>query len=201
MSIQEKVQREEIASENLTEYVAKQRTEDEWTGKAGKATVVDVETEFDEQDGVLAEFELRLPDNSTGYLSFTEWRDDLLKTLLEEEFHTSHTEMNILMEEIPVVRTDSGWEAKIGDAPLRYVFEDDKSSRIFRIDSIGMASPNRYIQYTVAILSLLPAVELGIMWLVLVALMYLGVALFLYVPLSVMLSPMSKDISTESVES
>lgn len=199
MSTEEKLQREELASENLTQYRAEQSIEEDFTGKVGDATVVDVRTEFDDPT-MLAEFEIELPDNSTGYLRFSDYSDHLLETFLQEELQTSHAEMNVLMETFPVVNTQYGWEAKIGNAPLRYVFQQEKDSWAFNVNDIGMATPNRKIEYGFLLLSLLPAIEFGLAWIALIALSYVGLALFLYIPLVVMISPMSRDIRNKSVK-
>lgn len=199
MSTKQKLQREETASENLTEYVAQKDMEEDLLGEPRKATVTDVKTEFEEDESMLVEFEVKLPDQSTGYLRFSDYHDELLEDFLESELHTTHAEMNVVMEEFTVVRTDYGWEAKIGDAPLDYVFEEN-NSWFFNINDIGMAEPNRIVQYSLLSLSLLPAVKFGVMWLVLLALMYMGLILFIYIPFAVMLSPMSKDINKNPVE-
>lgn len=199
MSTEEKIRREKVASKNLTEYRAHQSIDEEFTGKVGEATVTDVRTEFDDPT-MLAEFEIELPDNSVGYLRFSDYSDHLLETFLEEELQTSHAEMNVLMKTFPVVNTQYGWEAKIGDSPLRYVFQDNKDSWMFNVNKIGMPIPNTKIQYGVLILSLLPAINFGLLWIALMALSYIGLGLFLYIPIMVMLSPISRDVRKESVK-
>lgn len=198
--MKEEVLREDTASENLTEYMAETEIENDWIGDVGEAMVVNIQTEFDDPT-MLAEFEVELPDNSTGYLRFSKLSDQILETFLQEELKTTHTEMNVITREFPVVKTRYGWEAKIGDAPLRHVYEPSKESWLFDLNDIGMATFNPKIQYSLLILSLLPLVEFGLSWVPIVILLYIFSAIFIYVPFSVMLSPQQRDVKKDSVES
>lgn len=199
MSSKQKIQREDVASDKLTDYVAQKNIEEDLVGEAREATILDVRTEFEEHDNMLVEFEIKLPDQSTGYLRFSEYYDELLQDFLEDNLHTTHSEMNTIMKSFPVVKTDTGWCAKIGDAPLKYVFEEGNSSWLFNISSIGVVEPNEIIKYSILILSILPIIQLGFLWVIMMPLLYFGFVLFAYVPSAVLLSPMSRDIHKKPV--
>lgn len=194
MSSDQKVQREDVASDNLTDYVAQKNIEEDLVGKSCEATIMDIKTEFEEHDTMLAEFEIKLPDQSMGYLRFSEYYDELLQDFLEDNLHTTHSEMDVVMKSFPVVNTDYGWRAKIGSAPLKYVFQKGSSSWLFNIGGIGSAVPNKIIRYGLFILLILPMIQFGFSWLAIVPVIYFGFSLFVYVPLSVLLSPRSRDI-------
>lgn len=99
-----------------------------------------------------------------------------------------------------MIKTRYGWKTEIVNAPLRYVFQQDKNSWAFKINDVGIVAPNSKIKYSVLILSLLPALKFGLFWMMFVLPILLSLGLLLYISIVAILSPISRDVRRESVK-
>jgi hypothetical protein len=186
--MKEKVRKEEVASENLSKY----RVKEDYDNYCGKATVRDINTEFN--GNIIAEFKLKLPDGSTGYLRFPESKESLLRTFIQEDLYTCYSDMNVMYKDVLVFKSNNtGWCARIGNKRLRYTC--NKESWFFNLNSLGTPIANRYIRFIWFCSLFIPIIKPELVFIVL-CIVFL--TFFVYRPLVRSMSPYSHSIETWS---